>query len=78
MSKIKLGRKAKEDSVEYKPKEIIYPSFYISSKKLPIAPKDVGKVFKCEIEAKLTGIREDSNEKRTKYNYDFDMKSITL
>lgn len=77
--KVNLGRKPEPiKDVRQGKAGTIYPTFYISNKKLPILPNDVGKSFSCEIIAELTGIREESDKTGSKYNYDFEMKSITF
>lgn len=76
--KVNLGRKYKAITQTKPERKTTYPSFYISEKKLPITPNDVGKSFTCEIKAELTGIREESGRDGNKYSYDFEMKSISF
>lgn len=76
--KVNLGTKYKPITQAKPDRKTTYPSFYISDKKLPITPKDVGKSFTCEIEAELTGIRESTGRDGNDYSYDFEMKSISF
>lgn len=76
--KVDLGRKLKPMVAEKPTRKTTYPSFYISERKLPIVPNDVGKSFTCEIVAELTGIREEAGRDGNKYSYDFEMKSISF
>lgn len=74
--KINLGKKYSETEVVIDKKKISYPSFYVSSIKLPLMPDDVGKTMKAEVSVELIGIRQETNTNNDEYSYDFEMKSI--
>ena len=79
LKRIKLGRKETPISVS-KPRgdRISYPSFYISDKKLPIEPEDVGKTLTATIQLKVTGVNMRTNEDKQSLNYDFEVREIVF
>ena len=75
--KVNLGYKEKViKNVRGASRKTYYPSFYISSVRLPLKPSDIGNSFVCEVVVDLTGVREETDRSGNSYNYDFEMKSI--
>lgn len=75
--KINLGRKISHGIERVsKPKEITYPSMYISNIKLPLEGEDVGKKFRCMIDVELSGVNKRVSKNDSSLNYDFDIKTI--
>jgi len=77
--KINLGYNLKPiEEVSSKKRKTMYPSMFISHKKLPLSGEDVGKSFNCQITVDLVGIREETKNEENKYNYDFEIKNIVF
>jgi len=80
LKRINLGKK--ESTVSCQPErtknKIQYPSFYISDKKLPIEPEDVGKMLTATIQLKVTGVNMRTNENKQNLNYDFEVREIVF
>ena len=79
LKRIKLGKK--EASITLGPDKknrVHYPSFYISDKKLPIEPEDVGKVMSATVQLKVTGVNMRTNEDKQSLNYDFEVREIVF
>lgn len=55
-----------------------YPSFYISDKKLPIEPEDVGTILTATVRLKVTGVNMRTNENKQSLNYDFEVREIVF
>ena len=82
LKRINLGKKetmaaCQPERVKSKSKTY-YPSFYISDKKLPIEPEDVGKILTATIKLKVTGVNMRTNEDKQSLNYDFDVREIVF
>ena len=79
LKRINLGRKEIPISIS-KPRgdRVSYPSFYISDKKLPIEPEDVGKVLTATVQLKVTGVNMRTNENKQSLNYDFEVREIVF
>jgi hypothetical protein len=80
LRRIKLGKKETDSMVtpERHKNRVRYPSFYISDKKLPIEPDDVGKVLTATIQLKVTGVNMRTNEDKQSLNYDFEVREIVF
>jgi len=76
-NKIKLGYKP-EPIKENPKKTVYYPSLCINDKKLPCEPDDIGKTFNCKMKLILTGIRESTDENKSNFSYDFEVKEIVF
>ena len=80
LKRINLGKK--ESTVpcqsEVSKSKVHYPSFYISDKKLPIEPEDVGKTLTATIRLKVTGVNMRTNEDKQSLNYDFEVREIVF
>ena len=79
LKRINLGKKEISTRVtEPKGSNIYYPSFYISDKKLPIEPEDVGKLLTATVRLKVTGVNMRTNENKQSLNYDFEVREIVF
>ena len=80
LKRINLGKK--ETTAMCQPKvsksKVHYPSFYISDRKLPIEPEDVGKTLTATIQLKVTGVEVRTNENKQGLNYDFEVREIVF
>jgi len=80
LKRINLGKK--ETSTICQPERtknrVHYPAFYISDKKLPIEPEDVGKTLTATIRLKVTGVNMRTNEDKQSLNYDFEVREIVF
>ena len=79
--KINLGKK-RETTVCESPKtskdKVYYPTVYISDKKLPIEPEDVGKMLSAIVRLKITGVNVRTSEDKQSLNYDFEIREIAF
>lgn len=75
--KINLGYKSEDACV---PKTTIkktqYPSMYISNTKLPLKAEEVGNKFRAMVDVDFTGIRESTDNEKSSFSYDFEIKAI--
>jgi len=80
LKRINLGEKITSTGVQpERPKNRVhYPSFYISDKKLPIEPEDVGRVLTATVQLKVTGVNMRTNENKQSLNYDFEVREIVF
>ena len=82
MAKLKRINLGKKESTSCQPEvsesKVRYPSFYISDKKLPIEPEDVGKILTATVRLKVTGVNMRTNENKQSLNYDFDVREIVF
>ena len=78
LKRIKLARKS-TPSKSIGEKKIYYPTIYISDKKLPLEPEDVGKILNANVQLKLVGVRQESSESSgSKNSYDFEVREIVF
>ncbi len=79
LKRINLGRKEISTMVDKaKENKVYYPSIYISDKKLPIEPEDVGKTLTATVRLKVTGVNMRTNEDKQSLNYDFEVREIVF
>jgi len=78
LKRINLGKKEQPVVSKSKENKVYYPSFYISDKKLPIEPEDVGKMFTVTAQLKVTGVNMRTNENKQSLNYDFEVREIVF
>lgn len=74
--KVNLGYKYGTEVTKVEKKSIHYPTFYVSKKKLPIEPEDVGKMLTATIQLKVTGVNMRTGEDKQSLNYDFEIHEI--
>jgi len=80
LKRINLGKKEITPVCE-SPKrknKVYYPTIYISDKKLPIEPEDVGKTLTATVQLKVTGVNMRTNENKQSLNYDFEVREIVF
>lgn len=79
LKRINLGKKETSTEIsEPKKGNVYYPSIYISDKKLPIEPEDVGKMLSATVRLKVTGVNVRTNEDKQSLNYDFEVREIVF
>lgn len=80
LKRVNLGKKETMTTCvpERTKNKVHYPSFYISDKKLPIEPEDVGKTLTATIQLKVTGVNMRTNENKQSLNYDFEVREIVF
>lgn len=79
LRRINLGKKREKITEQpINENRITYPTFCIYDKKLPIESDDVGKTFTCQVKMDFVGIRENTDEKKSSYSYDFEIKEIVF
>jgi len=79
LKRINLGKKEISTAIsEPKRSKVYYPSIYISDKKLPIEPEDVGKTLTANVRLKVTGVNMRTNEDKQSLNYDFEVREIVF
>jgi hypothetical protein len=80
LRRINLGKKQEKPQEISSSNEnrIIYPTFCIYDKKLPIESDDVGKIFTCQVKMDFVGIRENTDKKKSSYSYDFEIREIVF
>lgn len=79
--KINLGKKDTStvcESPKISKDKVHYPTVYISDKKLPIEPEDVGKMLNATVRLKVTGVNVRTSEDKQSLNYDFEVREITF
>ena len=78
LKRIKLGRKESVVSTKKMKDSTYYPSIYISNKKLPIEPEDVGKILSATVQLKVVGVNMRTDEDAQNFNYDFEVREIVF
>jgi len=79
LKRINLGEKETSTLIEKPRKDRVhYPTIYISDKKLPIEPEDVGKTLTATVRLKVTGVNMRTNENKQSLNYDFEVREIVF
>lgn len=81
LKRINLGKKETVTACmpeKSRKNKVYYPTIYISDKKLPIEPEDVGKVLTATIQLKVTGVNMRTNEDKQSLNYDFEVREIVF